>query len=134
MAKKPSIWSHSKREKLGIVDGINLFFGALLGANLGTVNALPLPDYIELIALLAALIMAIRLASVSERRVYAYATLASLVAIVVLILLVPFTRPDGLGGADAQRLVATILIWVAATTLVEFYPSYEVEKDEAEEA
>ena len=131
MTKKPSIWSHSTREKLGIVDGINLFFGALLGANLGTVGAMPLSDYVQLIALLAGLVMAIRMAAVSERRRYAYATLVFLVAIFLAILLIPATRPTGLDPVDVNRLVATILIWVAATALVEFYPTYDTEEDQA---
>lgn len=131
MAKKPSIWLHSKREKLGNVDSINLFFGALLGANLGTVGDMPLTNYVQLIALLAALVMAIRMAVVSERRLYAYASLGFLLAIFLAILLIPATRPDGLDPADINRLVATILIWVAATALVEFYPTYDTEEDQA---
>ncbi len=130
MAMKP-LFSHTRREKLGIIDGINLFFGALLGANLGTVGGMPLTDYVVLIALLASLVMAIRMTSVSERRLYAYVMLALCAAIFLAILLVPAARPDGLEEDDLNRLIATILIWIAATSAVDFYPDHDSGEDQA---
>jgi hypothetical protein len=120
-----SIWIQTKREKLGTIDGMNLFFGALLGANLGTIDALPLWDYVQLIVLLAGMVMTIRVVSTSERRVYAAATVVLYVALMTSVLLVPTLRPDGLAPGDLQRLIATLVIWLVATLLVEFWPTRE---------
>ncbi|HYI63470.1 MAG TPA: hypothetical protein VEW71_01150 [Allosphingosinicella sp.] len=120
-----SLLKQTRSEKLGTIDGLSLFFGALLGANLGTVGAMPLPDYVLLITLLAGLVMTIRLVHLSERRVYALANHLLCLALVVLIMFVPSIRPEGLDDADRNRLVATILIWAMMTLAVEFYPTKE---------
>lgn len=130
MAKTP-LWAQTKGEKLGTIDGINLFFGALLGANLGTLGTMPIGEYVKLVALLAGLVMTIRLVSVSERRGYALAMLAFYLLLVGLILFVPITRPEGLSSDDLNRLVATLVIWVGATMLTEFYPTREPPDDQA---
>jgi len=130
MAKTP-LWAQTKGEKLGTIDGINLFFGALLGANLGTLGTMPIGEYVKLVALLAGLVMTIRLVSVSERRGYALAMLAFYLLLVGLILFVPITRPEGLSSDDLNRLVATLVIWVSATMLTEFYPTREPPDDQA---
>ena len=122
---KTSIWSQTKREKLGTIDGINLFFGALLGANLGTLGTMPLGEYVKLVALLAGLVMTIRLVSVSERRGYALGMLAFYLVLVASILFLPALQPDGLSANDLNRLAATLIIWVSATMLTEFYPIRE---------
>ena len=121
-----SLWAQTEREKLGSVDGINLFFGALLGANLGTLGALPLHEYVKLIALLAGLVTTIRLVSISERRLYALATLALYVVIIAVILFLPATRPEGLATGDLHRLAATLAVWVGVTLLIEYYPTKTV--------
>jgi hypothetical protein len=123
--------AQTRGEKLGTIDGINLFFGALLGANLGTLGTIPIGEYVKLIALLAGLVMTIRLVSVSERRRYALGMLALYLVLVALILFVPITRPKGLSPDDLHRLAATLLIWVGATMLTEFYPTREPPDDQA---
>ena len=81
-----SIFTQTRREKAGTIDGINLFFGALLGANLGVADRLPALSYAQLMALLAGLVVTIRVVSVSERRVYAFGTLAAYVALMMVVL------------------------------------------------
>ncbi|HKR24194.1 MAG TPA: hypothetical protein VJS15_02965 [Allosphingosinicella sp.] len=119
---KPNL-KQTGREKLGYIDGVNLFFGALLGANLGTLGAMPLTDYVVLIALLVALVMAIRTVSLSDRRLRALAMLAFCLAVFAAFLFVPGVQPEGFARSDLERLAATILVWVAVTTTVEFYPT-----------
>ena len=118
-----SIWTFTRREKAGTIDGIGLFFGALLGANLGTLGALPLYEYVKLILLLAGMVVAIRMVSTSERRLYALGTLALYVGLVAAMLFLPGLKPEGLSEADLNRLVATLAVWLGATLLVEFYPT-----------
>ncbi|WP_162875534.1 hypothetical protein [Sphingomonas crusticola] len=111
------------REKLATVDGINLFFGALLGANLGSLDGLALGDYVKVIILLAGTVMALRNVSSSERRAYAYVTMALWAAIVASSLFVPSFRPQGLPWRDVQRLAATIAVWIAAVLVIELSPT-----------
>jgi hypothetical protein len=114
--------TQTRREKIGTIDGINLFFGALLGANLGTTSTLPAFSYAQLTALLVGLVVTIRMVSVSDRRGYAFGTLAAYVAVILAILFVPALGIDGLAEDDLHRLVLTLGIWLGATILVEFLP------------
>lgn len=118
-----SIWKQTQREKLGSIDGLNLFFGALLGANLGTLDALPPGEYAQLIIILAGLVAAIRMAATSERRIYAIASLLAVAGFFMYTLLRPGFIPDGMAEADAQRLATTIAVWIGAALLFEFYPT-----------
>jgi len=120
------------RERLGAIDGLNLFFGALLGANLGTVEQLPLYAYVQIIVLLAGTVMVLRMLSTSERRGYALASLLLYVVLVAAILAVPDLRPDELSEAAAARLGATLAIWVAGVLALEYWPTHRREVTPAE--
>ncbi|HEX6741142.1 MAG TPA: hypothetical protein VF079_05035 [Sphingomicrobium sp.] len=108
--------------KAGAIDGLNLFFGALLGANLGTVQGLALFDYVKLIVLLAGTVMVLRMLSTSERRTYMLITLGVYVALIAAILLLPQLQPKGMAAADLHRLVATLGVWVAFVLAAELSP------------
>ena len=110
------------RERLGAIDGLNLFFGALLGANLGTVEQLPLYSYVQVILLLAGTVMALRITSTSERRGYALFTIGLYVILVGYFLVGP-ARPEGLTDTATERLGATLAIWVTAVLVFEFWPT-----------
>jgi hypothetical protein len=117
-----SFLTQTKREKIGTIDGLNLFFGALLGANLGTLDGLNLRDYVNLIFLLAGTVVALRIVSTSERRVYALLTLALYLVLLSSVMLLPGRRLNGMAEADLHRLGATVAIWVTAILLMEFWP------------
>jgi uncharacterized membrane protein HdeD (DUF308 family) len=106
--------------KTGAVEGLNLFFGALLGANLGTMQTLVLPQYIELVLLLAGTVMVLRMISTSERRKYVLVLVGVYVLIIAGLLL--FLPPKGMPPADLHRLVATLGIWVVCILGVELSP------------
>ena len=118
--KMRGLLTQTPREKAATVDGIGLFFGALLGANMGTLEGLGLYDYAKLIIILAATVMTLRVFSTSERRGYAYALLVLYIAIVAIFLF--GQRPAGLSEDDAQRLAVTLAVWLAAVLIVEFQP------------
>jgi hypothetical protein len=117
----PGLLTQTPREKSAMVDGIGLFFGALLGANLGTLDGLGLNDYVEIVFVLAATVMALRMFSMSERRLYAYGLLAVYAGMIALYL--HFQRPAGLAPGDADRLMVTLAIWLAAVVFVELHPT-----------
>lgn len=125
----PGLLTQTAREKVAMVDGINLFFGALLGANLGTLNGLGLYDYGVIILILAFTVIALRLFSTSERRGYAYSLLAIYSGVIALFLY--FQRPQGLAPADANRLMVTLGIWLGAVLFVELHPTRTPGGDQA---
>jgi len=112
--------------KTGAIDGLNLFFGALLGANLGTMQALDLPQYIELVVLLAGTVMVLRMLSTSERRTYMLVLVGIYVAIIGAFLV--FLPPKGLPAADLHRLTVTLAIWVACILGAELSPVHDESK------
>ena len=115
--------------KAGSIDGLNLFFGALLGANLGTMQALEIREYVTLVVLLAGTVMVLRMLSTSERRGY----MLGLVAVYVLIFaaLLLFLPPKGMSPADLHRLTATLAIWVLCILGAELSPVDDVKGDPA---
>jgi hypothetical protein len=125
----PGLLTQTPREKSAMVDGIGLFFGALLGANLGTLDGLSLDDYVKIVFVLAATVMALRMFSMSERRVYAYILLAVYAGMVALYL--HFQMPAGLAPGDGDRLLVTLAIWLAAVVFVELHPTRAVDGDQA---
>ena len=112
--------------KAGAIDGLNLFFGALLGANLGTLENLELSDYVQLVVLLAGTVMALRMVSTSERRVYMLVVLALYAALLVGLVTVPALKPEGMSPGDLHRLVATLAVWVLFVLGSELSPVREV--------
>ena len=108
--------------KAGAIDGLNLFFGALLGANLGSMQRMALYDYGQLIFLLAGTVMVLRMLSTSERRTYMFVTLGFYVLLICAILLVPALQPNGMPLDDLHRLVVTLGIWGVFVLAAELSP------------
>ena len=112
--------------KAGAIDGLNLFFGALLGANLGTLDRLPLFEYVKLILLLAATVMTLRMVSTSERRVYMLVVLGAYALLLAGMAMVPELQPKGLALDDLYRLVATLAVWIVFVLGTELSPVSEL--------
>jgi hypothetical protein len=108
--------------KAGAIDGLNLFFGALLGANLGSLQGMPLLYYVELIFLLAAVVMTVRMLSTSPRRGYMLACIGLYVVIGAAFLLWKPFQPKGVAPNDLQRIATTLGIWVLLILATELSP------------
>jgi len=130
LGRMKGLWTQTPREKAATVDGINLFFGALLGANLGTLDGLGLYDYGKVIFILAGTVMALRIFSTTERRAYAYGLLGGYVLLVALFLYLLKRDPVGISPADIDRLIVTLTIWLGSVLLVEIYPTMATGKDQ----
>ena len=117
-----SLFLHTRREKAGALDGLNLFFGALLGANLGTLDGLEVLDYANIVFLLAFTVMVLRMVSTSERRGYMLALLGGYVLLLAGMVTIPTMKPDGMSVSDLHRLVVTLGIWVACLLVTELTP------------
>ena len=131
---RKSLWKQTRAEKIGSIDGFNLFFGALLGANLGTLGQMPLSDYVKLIALLAGTVAILRMVSTSDRRGYALVMLAIYVVLIASVLTNRDLRPEGMSLADLQRLGVTLAIWIVAVLAMEFTPIHAEDPDPAASA
>lgn len=108
--------------KAGAIDGLNLFFGALLGANLRSIQGMPLPYYVELIFLLAAVVMTVRMLSTSPRRTYMLVSIALYVLIGAAFLLWKPFQPKGVAVGDLQRIATTLGIWLVLALAAELSP------------
>jgi hypothetical protein len=117
-----SLFVNTPGGKAGALDGLNLFFGALLGANLGTLDPLPLGEYVKLVILLAGTVVTLRMVSTSERRLYMLGALAVYALLLVALVTIPRMQPEGMATGDLHRLVATLTIWVLFVLLSEFSP------------
>jgi hypothetical protein len=122
-----ALFRYTPGEKAGSIDGLNLFFGALLGANLGTMQSLPIPEYVKLIILLAGTVIVLRMLSTSERRVKVFLLLAVYVVLVGGIFFVPEFKPKGLPDRDLYKLLATLAIWLGFVLISELTPTREPE-------
>ena len=117
-----SLFTQTERERRGTVDGVNLFFGALLGANLGNLEGLSLLGYTMIILILAGTVMAMRAFAESERRRH---TLAYLGVYLVLTggLLYRGTALEGLSMDDRARIAITMGIWVGTVVMTVLMPA-----------
>lgn len=114
---------NTERGKKGAIDGLNLFFGALLGANLGTLDGLKLVHYLQLATVLAGTVMALRMISTSERRGVVLVVLAIYAAVLLALVMAPGLKPEGMRVDDLNRLVATLAVWLVFVLVIELSPT-----------
>jgi hypothetical protein len=122
-------WTQTAREKQGMLDGINLFFGALIGANLGSLEGLSPRDYASLVVILAGAVIALRVFSTSERRGYAYLTLAAYSGFVALHLFGDDQTVNRIGIPNRDRLALTLGVWLVSIVLAELSPIRDRDSD-----
>jgi len=120
-----NFFRNTQGEKIGSVDGLNLFFGALLGANLGTMQALPFGEYVKLVVLLAGTVIVLRMISTSDRRAKVFGLVAIYVALVGANFFLPTFKPKGMPDRDLYKLVATLGIWLLFILMAELTPTRE---------
>jgi drug/metabolite transporter (DMT)-like permease len=116
------------KERAAGIDGIGLFFGALLGANLGSLSEMSVNDYAVIVMLLAGAVVTIQTVVRSERRLYAAMVLALYVLIFASILLLPTLRPEGVPTVDLHKLLITLAIWIGLVVFFEYWPVSEPAK------
>jgi hypothetical protein len=109
----------SEAEKKSTVDGINLFFGALLGANLGSVHGMPNLHYLIMILMLASIVIALRVLSSSDRRSH---TLTSIIGCLAGLGAFLFLSAEGLDPEARAKLLLTTAVWVACVIGTELWP------------
>jgi hypothetical protein len=113
---------NTRAERDAYRNGVSLFLGALLGANLGTLNGLALVDYATFMAALAAAVMALQGVGRARSRRYALVMIGMLLAILGLVYREISVARLGLPQADIDRLFITIAVWFAAALVIEMTP------------
>src|SRR5215213_4423554 len=109
--------------KAGAIDGLNLFFGALLGANLGTMQGMALFDYFKIVVLLAGTVMVLRMLSTSERRFYMFVNVLLYIGLMGAFLFLPRFQPKGVPATDLHRLGITLGVWLVLVLVSELIPT-----------
>ena len=113
----------TRAEKRSAASAINLFFGALIGANLGALERLALRDYVLLICIIALIVMYIQMAPVARKRGSLILHLTIMVGALYVLLMTPYGE---IVFADRPRppphLFVTIALWLASVAAVELKP------------
>lgn len=111
-------------ERRACVLGMNLFFGALLGANIASFNQLPLYDYIVLTSLIGGAVMGLFTIAVSRRPYMVWMTILTYSLVLGVFILEPQMRPAGM-EQELSRIAVTLGIWMVFIVLLRFTPSTE---------
>lgn len=113
--------SYSGDERRATITGVNLFFSALLGANLGTLGDVPLDEYFQLIIILVGAVTAILTIAITRRRSMAIWSGFAVALIIGVIAFLPGRRMGELAD-DFQRMAITLGVWLTMLLVVRFTP------------
>ena len=109
-------------EKRAASSGMSLFFGALIGANLGTTAQMALGDYVLVIAVVCLIILYIHLAPVAQKRWKSLAHLTALVCGLYVLLVHPVGANVFAGERPSAQIFATICLWLTSIAMIELRP------------
>ncbi len=109
-------------EKRAARNGISMFFGALIGANLGALDRLALGDYVLLIAIVCLIVLYMHLATVAAKRWSTIGYLLALVAGLYLLLVHDAGARMFEGPRPGPQIFVTICFWLASIAIVELRP------------
>lgn len=112
-------------ERRAALSGVSVFFGALIGANLGVSDRLSIPEYVLMIAVICLIVLYIHVVPVARKRWSTVANLAALVAGLYVLLV----HDAGLlvfdGVRPSPHIFVTICFWLASVAVVELRPVVE---------
>ncbi|WP_126173367.1 hypothetical protein [Altericroceibacterium xinjiangense] len=109
-------------EKRAALSAISLFFGALTGANLGTIEKLVLRDYTLIIAIICLIVLYIHLYPVGTRRWSNLAHLLVLTGGLYVLLVHDIGAAAFHGPRPTPHIFVTICFWIASLAAVELRP------------
>lgn len=113
-------------ERKAALNGVSLFFGALIGANMGASDRMPLTDYALIISAVALIVLYIQLAPVARNRwMNAINLLGALIGLYLLLI-----HDIGTAFFDGERpsahIFVTICLWVLSLLSIELRPVSDV--------
>lgn len=115
--------AQTAEEKRAALNGISLFFGALIGANLGATADMILSDYVLVIAVICLIVLYLHLASVAQRRWRSIAHLAALLSGLYVLLIHPLGMLVFVGERPPPHMFATICLWLSSVAMIELRPA-----------
>ena len=100
------------------LDGLNMFFGAMLGLVMAGTERLSGPMFGAVLLMISGIVVTILYVSASRHRL-GYSVLA-----VAMTALIPTIIDDLLGarGALPDKVQPTLIVWAVMTIAIEFYP------------
>jgi hypothetical protein len=108
-------------ERRAAVAGVNLFFAALLGANLGSLNMVSLKEQIYLSILIAGAVSGLFVAAVSSRRRTSVGILIAYALLLVTLVVAPRAELIDL-KTQIQTIVVTLAVWTAFLLVMRLTP------------
>ncbi|HZF95187.1 MAG TPA: hypothetical protein VEZ20_09995 [Allosphingosinicella sp.] len=117
-------------ERRAAVAGVNLFFAALLGANLGNLSSVSLKEHIYLSILIAGAVSGLFVAAVSSRRSISVAILVAYALLLGALVVVPRTELID-AELQVQTIVATLAVWTVFLLLMRLTPILPIDGAEA---
>lgn len=120
--KLVGLQAQSVAEKRAALNAVSLFFGALLGANLGTIEQLALRDYALIVAVISLIVLYIHLAPVARKRWSNLAYLLVLIGGLYILLMHASGTAFFDGPRPSPHIFVTICFWVASLVVVELRP------------
>lgn len=119
-------------EKRAALNGVSLFFGALIGANLGSTERMPLTDYAVVVAVVCMIVLYLYLAPVARRRWANAANLLLLVGGLYMLLIHDIGAAAFEGPRPSAHIFVTICFWITSVLLFELRPIAEASNDREE--
>ena len=120
--------AQTRAEKRAAANGLNLFFGALIGANLGTLEHLTLSDYTLVVSMVGVVVLYIQLAPVARHRWLYVGILGSYVVLLYFLLLGPAGfHPFQDRPRPQPHLFVTICLWLVCVAYIELRPLAKTE-------
>jgi len=112
----------TKAEREAYRNGLSLFFGALLGAHLGTLETLPLIQYAIFVCSLVGVVMALQAIGRARNRFYALYLIATFLILLALSYDRAVTDLANVTRSQIDRLYVMLAIWFGAVLIIEITP------------
>ena len=120
MKRLKSLVLMSQSEYRAALDGINIFFGAILGVTLAGTEGLATLPYMTLLVMVSGVVVTILYIPASAHRLW-YA-----IALVVILVVFLISHDEGdlvlASFPMPPKLVETLIVWTVATAIVQFTP------------
>lgn len=125
----------SEAEKRASLNGLGLFFGALVGANLGALQHMEIRDYLLITMLVYFIVLYIQIAPISKNRLTYIVSLLALSATLFVLLVDPFDLNFfGSRARPTPHLFVTIGLWLVSLATIELRPVQMVAHGGTDEA
>lgn len=118
-------WKQTRAERESYRNTLNLFFGALLGANLGSLGGLSVSDYLHVLLILLGVVMTLQLVTAARSRSYLFMVSAMYGVTLAMAYESGTLKPTAMPEADFAKLAATLALWIGAAILIELTPTLD---------